>query len=231
MISKIIASYLTKAPRLIIPDVGAFIARKESNEIIFMEMLKKNDGVLVGLVAESEGMSENEAQEIVNKYVLDIKLELSVNRKFIIKSLGVLSLDNAGVVSFTNDSFVKKIPNGECVDSQAEMPAQPQFRVEQGQRIRWVGEKTEPNVLVNTDFDVSPEEIREQLNDDDDLPKVKIYPIRKHKGVDFIAIIAIIAAIIAVASLIWGAFPNIADELQLYDYMIESTEQQTEQVE
>ena len=47
-ISAIIAQYINKETRLIIPEVGTLIRRKESGEIIFMDMLKMNYLIHIG---------------------------------------------------------------------------------------------------------------------------------------------------------------------------------------
>ena len=64
-ISAIIEAYLQRENRLIIPSVGTLLKRKESGEIVFVEMLKKNDGKLVGLVAEQFAVSAEEAEALL----------------------------------------------------------------------------------------------------------------------------------------------------------------------
>ncbi|MBR3931626.1 MAG: hypothetical protein IKJ46_03505, partial [Tidjanibacter sp.] len=60
-ISSLVAQYIAENTRLIIPEVGTLLRRKESGEIVFMEMLKKSDGGFVALVAGGLGLSEEEA--------------------------------------------------------------------------------------------------------------------------------------------------------------------------
>ena len=63
-ISAIIAQYIATETRLVIPEVGTLIRRKESGEVVFMEILRKSDGVLVGLIVNTLDVSPSKANEI-----------------------------------------------------------------------------------------------------------------------------------------------------------------------
>ncbi|MBR1958151.1 MAG: hypothetical protein IKA28_04030 [Tidjanibacter sp.] len=99
-ISSLVAQYIAKNTRLIIPEIGTLLRRKESGEIVFMEMLKKSDGSLVALVAGGLGLSEEEAAKAVEQYVGTIKSQLATNKKFILDGVGVLLAGVNGGVEF-----------------------------------------------------------------------------------------------------------------------------------
>lgn len=99
-ISSLVAQYIAKNTRLIIPEIGTLLRRKESGEIVFMEMLKKSDGGLVALVAGGLGLSEEEAAKAVEQYVSTIKSQLATNKKFILDGVGVLLAGVNGGVEF-----------------------------------------------------------------------------------------------------------------------------------
>ena len=99
-ISSLVAQYIAKNTRLIIPEIGTLLRRKESGEIVFMEMLKKSDGGLVALVAGGLGLSEEEAAKAVEQYVGTIKSQLATNKKFILDGVGVLLAGVNGGVEF-----------------------------------------------------------------------------------------------------------------------------------
>ena len=99
-ISSLVAQYIAKNTRLIIPEIGTLLRRKESGEIVFMEMLKKSDGGLVALVAGGLGISEEEAAKAVEQYVGTIKSQLATNKKFILDGVGVLLAGVNGGVEF-----------------------------------------------------------------------------------------------------------------------------------
>ena len=99
-ISSLVAQYIAKNTRLIIPEIGTLLRRRESGEIVFMEMLKKSDGGLVALVAGGLGLSEEEAAKAVEQYVSTIKSQLATNKKFILDGVGVLLAGVNGGVEF-----------------------------------------------------------------------------------------------------------------------------------
>lgn len=99
-ISSLVAQYIAKNTRLIIPEIGTLLRRKESGEIVFMEMLKKSDGGLVALVAGGLSLSEEEAAKAVEQYVSTIKSQLATNKKFILDGVGVLLAGVNGGVEF-----------------------------------------------------------------------------------------------------------------------------------
>ncbi len=112
-ISAIIAQHITNESRLIIPEVGTLIRRKESGEIVFMEMLKKNDNVLIGLVVNILDVSPSKATEIVNQYIATIKQQLRTNKKFILDGVGVLLQRPDGGVDFSFNPFAQSLPEPE----------------------------------------------------------------------------------------------------------------------
>lgn len=112
-ISAIIAQYIKSETRLIIPEVGTLIRRKESGEIVFMEMLKKNDGTLVGLVVNILDVSPSKATEIVNRYIRTVKSQLATSKKFILDGVGVLLARPDGSVDFSFNPFAQTLPGTE----------------------------------------------------------------------------------------------------------------------
>ena len=112
-ISAIIAQYIKSETRLIIPEVGTLIRRKESGEIVFMEMLKKNDGTLVGLVVNILDVSPSKATEIVNRYIRTVKNQLATSKKFILDGVGVLLARPDGSVDFSFNPFAQSLPEFE----------------------------------------------------------------------------------------------------------------------
>ena len=74
---KYITELLKTTNRIIIPELGAFITKKdEPGIIVFNEFLKFNDGVFVGYVAEKENIEKEEALGKTENFVKEIHLEL-----------------------------------------------------------------------------------------------------------------------------------------------------------
>ena len=99
-INSLVARYIADNTRLIIPNVGTLLRRKESGEIVFMEMLKKGDGVFNSLVGNHFGLDDAQATETIDGYASTIKKSLEASKKFIIDGVGVLLVGNAGNIEF-----------------------------------------------------------------------------------------------------------------------------------
>lgn len=99
-INTLIARYIADNTRLIIPNIGTLLRRKESGEIVFMEMLKKGDGTLNTLVGAHFQLSDAQATEVVENYAAAIRKGLDTNKKFIMDGVGVLLIGTNGNVDF-----------------------------------------------------------------------------------------------------------------------------------
>lgn len=95
MINRIIAEYIKGHKRLVVPDFGAFI-RKETGEVVLIEFLKKNDGVLISLIAATKGISEQEAFEAAEQYVAKIKRNIAQSGDYYIEGLGRIYVTPSG---------------------------------------------------------------------------------------------------------------------------------------
>ena len=99
-INALVARYIADNTRLIIPNIGTLLRRKESGEIVFMEMLKKGDGTLNTLVGAHFQLSDAQAAEAVENYTAAIRKGLDTNKKFIMDGVGVLLIGTNGNVEF-----------------------------------------------------------------------------------------------------------------------------------
>ncbi len=115
-ISTLIAHYIAENTRLIIPGIGTLLRRKESGEIVFMEMLKKGDGVLNSLVGTHFNLSDTEAAATVENYAVAIKRALESSKKFIMDGVGVLMVGANGGVEFIFN------PYAHSIDAEIERP-------------------------------------------------------------------------------------------------------------
>ena len=248
-ISAIIEAYLQRENRLIIPSVGTLLKRKESGEIVFVEMLKKNDGKLVGLVAEQFGVAADEAEAIVEGYSEEIGRQIATSRKFIIDGVGVLLVGANGALDFAFNPFTRTIPAPESEPKS--VVAEPKAPVAEAPKAPAVEEMKTPviedvkapaveepksNVI---ELEVEPEEevekevkrvaepakpaaepaaapVRKQSalyeDDEEDVPaaprKMNIRKPKPRKKLDLITIIALIAVVLALLSLVWGLIPS-----------------------
>lgn len=99
---------------VIIPNFGAFVARKSNSvyqsenslfsppfkQLMFNPALDKNDGLLIGRITEAEGLSFDGAKEIVESTVRFWKNHLNANSSLNLQGLGNLTKGNDGLLNF-----------------------------------------------------------------------------------------------------------------------------------
>ncbi len=74
---KYLLEILKEVNTIIIPGLGALtITNAATGEIMFMPYLKHDDGKLAAHIAQKEGMDENEARNLIAKYVREITSKL-----------------------------------------------------------------------------------------------------------------------------------------------------------
>jgi len=87
VIEKIIIDYLAAHKRLVVPQLGAFIVKQPDGKILFSELLKRDDGVLRGLLCAG-GMTELQAMGVINRLVFDVRDAVGRGDRFEVKELG-----------------------------------------------------------------------------------------------------------------------------------------------
>lgn len=231
-ISAIIAQYIATETRLVIPEVGTLIRRKESGEVVFMEILRKSDGVLVGLIVNTLDVSPSKANEIANNYIATIKQQLARSKKFVIDGVGVLLLRGNGSIDFSFNPFAQSIPEptkgfdvleeDEVVEvapapskpitpvpSKPIAPAAPKVapapQPAQPQP-QVVTPKTQPQAAAPK---AEPSKVVYRTEEDDVTEKrrSRIQQHHTRKKVDGITVVAIVAVLMALLALVWGLIP------------------------
>lgn len=98
MIVDIINGYLKSNRRLVIPSFGAFLA-KEDGEIIFSELLKKDDGVLREVMM-SKGRSEIEVAGAIDRFIFEVRHDLQNTGICLVEGLGTFRRTEDGLIAF-----------------------------------------------------------------------------------------------------------------------------------
>lgn len=124
MLSLIITRYLAAHKRLVVPQLGAFIVKVPGREVVFSEMLKRDDGVLRGLLAE-EGMGEIEASGTIDRFVFELRHTVESGSVYQAEGLGVFASGPNGTIRFR---FLPTLgmPAPEPAAPAAESPAAPE---------------------------------------------------------------------------------------------------------
>ncbi len=232
-ISAIIAQHLASQTRIIIPEVGTLIRRKESGEIVFMDMLKKSDGALVSLVVNTFDVSPSKANEIVNTYSATIKQQLATNKKFVIDGVGVLLARPDSGTDFSFNPFAQSIPepsrNYDVLEDEEYIavvtpiaPQQPVAPVAP-KATTMPQQPTTPAPTTPAPKPAMPKpapkpqsepqtrKVIYRTEEDEEQPterKSRIQPHHTRKKIDGITIVAFVALLLALLALIWGAIPS-----------------------
>lgn len=105
MLNSIIKDFFNTNTRLVVPNFGTFIKKTDTSEIIFTEILKKDDGVLVSLVMQQYSLERIMAVEMVNKYVKTIKHQTLVDGSYVITDFGEIQLKDNGTFLFVPEGW------------------------------------------------------------------------------------------------------------------------------
>ena len=231
-ISAIIAQYIATETRLVIPEVGTLIRRKESGEVVFMEILRKSDGVLVGLIVNTLDVSPSKANEIANNYIATIKQQLARSKKFVIDGVGVLLLRGNGSIDFSFNPFAQSIPEptkgfdvleeDEVVEV-APVPSKPITPIPSkpiapaAPKVAPAPQPAQPQPQVATPKPqpqaATPKTEPTKVvyrTEEDDVTEKRRSRIQQHhtrKKVDGITVVAIVAVLMALLALVWGLIP------------------------
>ena len=98
---KYLLDILKEMNTIIIPGLGALtITNNATGEIMFMPYLKFDDGKLARYIAEKEGWSENDAHNLIAKYVREIEAKLNVGDTYDMYRFGSFTKNSSGDIEF-----------------------------------------------------------------------------------------------------------------------------------
>jgi cell division protein FtsN len=145
---KYLLEILKEMNTIIIPGLGALtITNDSTGEIMFMPYLKFDDGKLAKYIAEKEGWSENDANNLIAKYVREIEAKLNTGDTYDMYRFGSFAKNASGDVEFTrwneskesevnyvepslvNDTL-EELKEDPIVTVEEEIPAEPQSDTE-----------------------------------------------------------------------------------------------------
>jgi hypothetical protein len=98
---KYLQEMLLEMNMIIIPGLGALsMVNRATGEIMFMPYLKHDDHVLAKHIAAKEGWEENDAVNLIAKYVREIEAKLNIGESYDMYRFGSFKKDNTGDVIF-----------------------------------------------------------------------------------------------------------------------------------
>ncbi len=116
---------------IIIPGLGALTLTNEvTNELLFMPFLKHDDGTLSKYIADKEGMSENDAKNLIAKFVREVLAELDKGEPYDMYQFGSFTKENNEIV-FKQWKFQSENQNEEQNQNENESEEQSIIQIEE----------------------------------------------------------------------------------------------------
>ena len=128
MLVQTISQYLGSHKRLVVPQLGTFIVKEPGVSIVFSELLKRDDGVLRGLLREA-GVGELEAAGEIDRFVFEVRHAAQHGQEFRLDGFGVLRPGPNGTIAFAYEPR----PVQSAADA---APGAPRFRPGRGPHLR-----------------------------------------------------------------------------------------------
>lgn len=167
---KYLLQLLGEKGSIIIPNIGALMRNGDNSPIIFNPHLKFNNGALENFICISEGISEQEAANMVSKYARNIQQTVDKGEEYLMYGLGSFSKDDSGTIAFVESNGdekeeaeaidTKSKPEAPKEDTQKEEDKKPQTKEEKTKQ-----DKTKETSEVKPKTEVKKEEKPETTED------------------------------------------------------------------
>jgi hypothetical protein len=82
-----IIAYLATHKRLVIPQLGAFLVKEPGREVVFSELIRRDDGVLRALL-EAEGLTSIAATGEIDRLVFEVRHGIKERGEYLLEGLG-----------------------------------------------------------------------------------------------------------------------------------------------
>lgn len=205
MLVTTIINYLESHKRLVVPQLGAFIV-KEPGQVLFTELLKRDDGVLRNLLRE-ERMNELEAAGEIDRFVFEIRHAVEHGREYPIEGFGTMKPGPNQTIVFVHAptrQHAAETTSGAALPHPAPAGAT--------QQPGDASPRVSPSVKLN------PEPCLKGLRYGKPPKNTNAYTFvgsapRKRRTDRFVWI-AVIAAVIALAAIAFGYFREVQDKRQ-----------------
>lgn len=184
MICEYITQYLLLNKRLVVPGLGAFVVNPANGELIFVELLKQDDGVLMRQLM-ADGLSAIEAANVIDRFVFEVRHRVDSGGVAMLNGIGRLSKAEDGLYRFEYDPEVGReiavpaettAPIEENVSEEVAAPATeevvvpaPIVAAEPEKESVAVVEEDEPATFVEDEVEQKP--ATNVVGDIDPLPK------------------------------------------------------------
>lgn len=231
---QLIEQYLETHKRLVVPQLGTFLVKEEPRGVVFSELLRRDDGVLHGLLVE-KGMSDVAARGEIDRFVYEVRHAVEQGERFYLSDFGEFVPGKNGTILFEHHPRLKVVPEApidiipdliekvraEVRSAEPKMVDVVEQRPLEPQQLVWAAVADEE---MDDESEEDIEEIaEEELLDEEPQPVRKQRPVRPtaarrprptkqgKKQPDRFLLVAIASAVIALLAIAFGLYSDAMD--------------------
>lgn len=102
----VLTKYLETHKRIVVPQLGAFLVKEPGKNILFSELVKRDDGVLRGLLM-ADGRSEVEAAGAIDRFVFEVRHAVESGTEYRLADFGTMMPGPNGTIRFSYRPVVR----------------------------------------------------------------------------------------------------------------------------
>lgn len=194
--------YLKSNKRLVVPQLGTFIVKEPGRSVVFSELLKRDDGVLRGLL-RAEGLGELEAAGEIDRFVFEIRHAVEHGAEFRLEGFGVMKPGPNATIAFAYEPR----PGAESAEEEpagAKRSSLQPEKVAEAVKTAFAEPRVSPSVKMNPDPSVRGLRYGKPPKSTDAYRYVDRAPRRRTDRFIWIAVIAAVLAVAAIAFGLWS---------------------------
>ena len=215
MLIHTLIQYLESHRRLVVPQLGTFIVKEPGRSVVFSELLKRDDGVLRGLL-RAGGMGELEAAGEIDRFVFEIRHAVEHGSEYRLEGFGVMKPGPNATIAFVYEPQPASESPAQEPAAGKRQPLQPE-KVAEAVKTAF----TEPRVSTSAKMNPDPSVRGLRYGKPPKTTAAYTYvdrPPRRRRAGRFIWVAAIAAAI-AVAAIAFGYLREANDKEAEMQYL------------
>ncbi len=99
-LQSVLTKYLETHKRIVVPQLGAFLVKEPGRSIVFSELMKRDDGILRGLLMAG-GRSEVEAAGAIDRFVFEVRRAVENGTEYRLADFGTMKPGPNGTIHFS----------------------------------------------------------------------------------------------------------------------------------